>query len=74
MDLKMNTDTPLIYTAKGNLPISSLNEKKGWDFTNTSIVYWEEYYQGDELVKRNAAVFQLPEGTCFNLQNGNLKV
>jgi hypothetical protein len=63
-------ETPLIYTTKGNLPVADLERKDGWDFTASGISYWEEYYLGAEVVKRNVAVFQLPIGTKLQLTQG----
>lgn len=48
------TEEPLIYTSKGNLPMASLQYRCGWQQTDSATVFWEEYWQGDELVKRSA--------------------
>ena len=45
-------DEPLIYTSKGNLPISSLAYSTSWEDRPDSITFVEEYRQGDEIVKR----------------------
>lgn len=63
-------DTPLIWTTKGNLPIDSLERKDGWEFTPNTITFWEEYKKEGEIVKRNVAIYALPQGTEFNLKQG----
>lgn len=62
----------LIYTSKGNLPVSELRREVKWDFQRNYIKHVEIYYHGDELVKEGADVYQLPEGTEFNLSQGKL--
>lgn len=46
-------EEPLIYTSKGNLPIASLEYRHGWFESETDITFVEEYWLGEELVKRN---------------------
>lgn len=54
---------PLIWTTKGNLPISSLRYEHKREDTPGNIVFVEEYFLGDESVKR--AVHVLPVvGVC----------
>lgn len=59
------TETPLLYTSLGNIPFDGLTHSPKWEFTENSITYIEEYYLGEELVKRSAAVFCLPPGCIF---------
>ncbi len=47
-------DEPLIYTSKGNLPISSLTYKHEWFEDDAAITFAEEYRLDGELVKRSA--------------------
>jgi hypothetical protein len=47
------TAEPLIWTTKGNLPVSSLAYQHGWQDSEDATVFWEEYRLGDEIVKRN---------------------
>ena len=47
-------DEPLIYTSKGNLPISSLTYKHEWFEDDVAITFAEEYRMDGELVKRSA--------------------
>lgn len=47
-------DIPLIYTSKGNLPISSLEYSHQWLEDQDTIVFVEEYKLNGEVVKRNA--------------------
>lgn len=53
----MNTDTPLIYTNKGNIPESSLVYSHGWEDSLNSLVFWEQYTLDGEVVKRAAHVY-----------------
>jgi hypothetical protein len=46
-------DVPLIFTTKGNLPVADLTYKHEWQEDDNSIMLIEEYYLGDELVRRN---------------------
>lgn len=56
-------DEPLIYTTKGNLPIASLRYEHKREDVPGKIVLIEEYFLGDESVKR--AVHVLPVfGVC----------
>lgn len=49
---------PLIYTSKGNLPISSLTYQTGWDITDTYIKFCERYLDEDgNVVKESAHVY-----------------
>ena len=66
------SDVPLIWTSKGNLPIESLKRSDGWEFTNTNITYWEQYELDGEIVKRGVAIYALPNGTEFNLLQGQV--
>jgi hypothetical protein len=63
-------ETPLIYTSKGNLPVSSLVRSDGWEFNPDGITYWEQYVLNSEIVKRNVARYQLPTGTELQLKQG----
>lgn len=49
----MNTDIPLIYTTKGNLPINSLQYRHQWLEDVNTITFVEEYLLDEEVVKRN---------------------
>lgn len=63
----------LIYTSKGNLPITELTRKVDWQFSPTQITLVETYTdtQGDE-VKRGMDVFILPSNMSITLDQGNL--
>ena len=50
------TDEPLIYTTKGNLPISSLEFKFWWMDNDVQVSYHEQYLLDGEVVKESAAV------------------
>ena len=47
-------DEPLVYTTKGNLPISSLQYRHEWIEDEVAITFVEEYRLDGELVKRSA--------------------
>ena len=44
---------PLIFTTRGNLPVSVLQYRYGWYESQREIVFVEEYWLGDESVKRS---------------------
>ena len=66
------SDEPLIHTSKGNLPVASLTRVEGWDFDPSGITYWEEYRQGDEVIRRSAARYQLPPGQTLGIVQGEV--
>jgi hypothetical protein len=43
----------LIFTTKGNIEESLLTKKTGDSENDTEIVSWEEWYLGEEMVKRS---------------------
>lgn len=48
------TDTPLIWTSKGNVPISSLRYEHRWEDTPDETTFSEFWFAEDgELVKNN---------------------
>lgn len=49
------TDEPLIYTSKGNVPISSLTYEKAWDLTDPRIIFFYEWWKDEDgnVVKNN---------------------
>jgi hypothetical protein len=49
---------PLIYTSRGNLPISSLKLETAWDVTNDYIKFVERYRDAEgEVVRESAHVY-----------------
>jgi len=50
-------DEPLIYTSKGNLPISSLRYETVWHDTKDIMKFVERYLLGDEVVRESAHVY-----------------
>jgi hypothetical protein len=44
---------PLIWTAKGNLPIASLQYRHEWSENDNEICFVEEYSLDGEVVKRS---------------------
>ncbi len=51
-------EEPLIWTTKGNLPVSSLEYYIGWEITSTSITFREQYRlkETGEVVKENSHI------------------
>ena len=45
-------DEPLIYTSKGNLPITSLEYSHKWEDEETYIKFTETYTLDSEIVKQ----------------------
>lgn len=64
----MNTDEPLIYTTKGNIPLSSLQYTHQWLEDDIAITFVEEYRLSGEVVKRNAHA-KLKKGLEAAIQN-----
>ena len=50
------TDVPLIFTTKGNLPVSSLTHEIEWKITSSQIVFIETYKLDGEIVKQSSHV------------------
>jgi hypothetical protein len=46
--------------------------KTFWDFDPHGITFAEEYWQGEEMVRRSAHRFQYPDGTTLKLTQGQL--
>lgn len=49
---------PLIYTVKGNLPISSLEQKVVWTVSEQEIICASELWDGDECVRREVHIYK----------------
>lgn len=62
---------PLIWTTKGNLPISNLRQETEWRVSEKVIVFIERYYLGDELVKESSHV-KLLDGAEMNAGVGKI--
>jgi hypothetical protein len=54
-------DEPLIFTSKGNLPVSSLKYRHEWLEDEVAITFIEEYTLDGEIVRKNAHA-RLKEG------------
>lgn len=50
-------EEPLIYTNKGNLPIKDLEVRHGWIDNENETRFVQEWWLGDEPVKRAEHVF-----------------
>jgi hypothetical protein len=50
------TDTPLIWTKHGNLPLANLTHAVEWTVSPEQIIFTEKYFQGEELVKQSSHV------------------
>jgi hypothetical protein len=48
---------PLIYTSKGNLPISSLKYSYKWGDYVDCVIFSEIYELGEEVVKKSCHVY-----------------
>lgn len=60
---------PLIYTAKGNLPISSLQYETEWIDSEGSITFVERYLLSGEVVKESAHVY-MKKGFASSIEQG----
>jgi hypothetical protein len=70
--LENNLEKALIHTSKGNMSVEDLTYKNGFDWQPNGVVFWEEYWLGDEMVKRSAHAFVLPVGTSLQLSGGKI--
>ncbi len=52
-------DTALIYTNRGNLPISDLREAVVWTQNDDEIVCAVEHWLGEECVRRQVNILKL---------------
>lgn len=52
-----NTEVPLIWTTKGNLPEADLRFEHNWQDTEDYTALTLSYYLGDELVKSSTHVY-----------------
>lgn len=50
------TETPLIHTTKGNLPVADLKHEVEWRTMPDQIIFIERYRLGDEIVKESAHI------------------
>lgn len=57
-------DEPLIFTSKGNLPLASLRYVHKREDTPGNVVFVEEYFLGEESVKRSVHVLPVV-GICL---------
>lgn len=71
-DNTMSTERPMIFTTKGNVFVDTLVRKDGWEFTPSSVLYWEEYWQEEEMVRRSCAIFQMPENSKLGVVQGQI--
>jgi hypothetical protein len=62
---------PLIWTTKGNLPVSDLRRETEWRVSEKVFVFIERYYLGDELVKESSHV-KLLDGAEMNAGVGKI--
>ncbi len=54
----MTSEVPMIYTARGNLPIASLRYETQWEITDAYIKLSERYVAEDgEVVRSSAHVY-----------------
>lgn len=67
----MDKDVPLIFTSKGNLPVSSLEYHTGWHIDDENIIFAEEYLLDGELVKNNVHVYK-KKGQFTEGEEGNI--
>ena len=62
---------PLIFTTKGNLPLSSLTHEVEWRIAEKVIVFVERYLLGDEVVKESSHV-KLLDGVAMSADVGKI--
>lgn len=52
----MTIETPLIWTSKGNLPVSDLTHGVEWQVTPEQIIFIERYLLDGQIVKQSSHV------------------
>lgn len=57
----MNLSEPLIWTAKGNLPVSALQYREEWNDEPACIVFKQIYSMDGKEVRRDVHVYIKPE-------------
>jgi len=62
---------PLVFTTRGNLPVSLLQYRYGWYENRREIVFVEEYLLGEESVKRSVHTM-LKEGADSHAEAARL--
>ncbi len=53
------SDVPLIWTTKGNVPVEALTYIPRWTVTVEQVEFVEEFYLGAELVRRNVHIHNM---------------
>lgn len=53
--IELANDEPLIWTSKGNLPISTLMYQTAWDVQDAYIKFVERYLDADGVVVKESA-------------------
>ena len=61
-------EVPLIWTSKGNLPISDLRYESGWIDHEDYMSFTENYHLDDELVKSSTHVYNKKPLDLFSEQ------
>jgi len=60
---------PLIWTSRGNLPVSSLKREEGWIDNEKETTFFEQYILDGEIVRRSVHVF-LKKGLDLGIKGG----
>lgn len=68
----LTKDVDLIYTSKGNVPVTSLETRQEWSFTEGQIQFREYSILNGEIVKDGAHIYKMPQGTELYIKQGNL--
>ena len=56
--IELATEEPLIWTSKGNVPVSTLTYQTAWDVKDEYIKFMERYLDASgEVVKESAHVY-----------------
>ena len=63
---------PLIWTSKGNLPVTDLQYKTYWEDAEQYTAFTEQYFLGEELVKSSTHVYSKKPLEFTELQQNSL--
>lgn len=68
----LTKDVNLIYTSKGNLPITELKREVKWHWNESQIAIQEIYTHNGEMVKDGVDVLKFPDGTHIEIEQGKI--
>lgn len=65
------SEVPMIYTTKGNLPVSQLEYVTQWGENESEVAFAEEYRHEGELVRRSVHIMK-KKGADMGTEQGRI--